>query len=244
MAKKLILVVDDQPTASHMVENMLEKFDDYEIAIRDNCTRAISYVGNHDVDLVLMDVSLGDDSIFDGIETARLIMTKYGIPIIFFTSIDKPEVFTKSNLPAYFDVLNKPCDPKFLRLHIEIAIANNNLEHMHKALVNCFDSYLSLNTQPVIITTETGAITIMNTAAETMCNYTCSLTIGKNILDILQISPESAQSTSYFREFDELIAQEGNQLLLHNDGEILRIVVKIKKFTEKNNQTCYAIEFN
>lgn len=65
------------------------------------------------------------DSKYDGIETARLIMSKYFIPIVFVTSIDNPDVFRRANLSGFFDVIIKPYDNKMLLMHIEIALQNN-----------------------------------------------------------------------------------------------------------------------
>ena len=243
MAKKpVILIVDDSPTMAQITSNAVTSFDAYEIVVRENSTRAISYVGNHQVDLILMDIELAD-SRYDGIETARLIMAKYFIPIVFVTSIDNPEVFSQANLSSFFDVLIKPYDNKMLRMHIEIALQNNKTESRYRSADSYFDALISSFENGIIITDGDGVIVKMNSMAEQISDYSRNLTVGKNILDILQLSIDDGKSGQFLLGFDELLANVGkSQFLLRRDAKIVRIGVSAKQIITKNDSIAYIIE--
>lgn len=242
LKKPVILIVDDSPTMAQITFNAVTSFDAYEVVVRENSTRAISYVGNNHVDLILMDIELADSK-YDGIETARLIMAKYHIPIVFVTSIDNPEVFSHANLSSFFDVLIKPYDNKMLKMHIEIALQNNRTESKYLSSDSYFDAFISSLSSGILITDAEGRIIKMNSTAEEICDYSRNLTVGKNILDILQLSIEDGRSGQFLLGFDELISNIGkSQFLLSRDGKTVRIQISAKQIQASADSIAYIIE--
>lgn len=73
-------------------------------------------------DLVIMDIRLEGD--WDGIETARRIMARSAVPIIFLTSNSDDATFNeaKTTLPAAF--LSKPYRGRDLKYSIELALSS------------------------------------------------------------------------------------------------------------------------
>ena len=239
--KPVILIVDDSPTMAQINQNAVESFGKYTVVVRENSTRAISYVGNNKVDLILMDIELADSK-YDGIETARLIMSKYFIPIVFVTSIDNPDVFRRANLSGFFDVIIKPYDNKMLLMHIEIALQNNRTESNYRNIDSLFDSYISSADTGIFITDSNGKIIKMNNRAEEISDYSRSLTIGKNILDILPLSIDDGNSGQFLLGFDELINNIGSkQFILRQDGRMLRLSISYQTIQSRGNSQSFVI---
>lgn len=121
----LVLIVDDVKMLAGYTQHVVENFG-FKTAVRYNATTAIAFVGNNDVDLILLDVEL-QDSLLNGIDTARLIQGKRDIPIIFITGHEDIDVFRSAEFSAPIYVLLKPYEPKQLKISIETAIFNREI---------------------------------------------------------------------------------------------------------------------
>jgi PAS domain S-box-containing protein len=98
--RKKILIVEDDFHFGNSIKLLLED-SEYETALINKGNEAIEYIDkNNNVNLILMDIELGDG--IDGVETAKLILKKYDIPIIFLTGY-KDEKILKSveKIPSY-----------------------------------------------------------------------------------------------------------------------------------------------
>src|SRR3954466_15629193 len=65
--RRRVLVVDDEENVAHLVSSAL-RFDGFETLTADSGSRALAAVAEHDPDLVVLDVMLGD---LDGVEVLR-----------------------------------------------------------------------------------------------------------------------------------------------------------------------------
>ncbi len=125
MAAHKILVVEDDRTTRKVIELQLQNMG-YEVldgAV--TAEDAMEKVQNDDPSLVLMDINLGKG--MDGIDTARIIMEKYRIPVVYITAYgtnDNLERAKKTN-PAGF--INKPVRENDLHANIEIALQRQTL---------------------------------------------------------------------------------------------------------------------
>lgn len=142
--KTNILIVDDSPIVAKLTSKNVQALG-YSVAIRANSTDAISYIGNNPVDLILMDIELSN-SRYDGIRTAKLIRSKYHIPVVFITGHDDSKIFEEANIQTNFSVVTKPYEPKQLKMQIEIALYNSVVEKKmsemqlwHKKILDSFD---------------------------------------------------------------------------------------------------------
>lgn len=125
MATTKILVVDDDRTTRKVIELQLKNMGYEVIDSADTADDAIDKVQSGKPQLVLMDINLGKG--MDGIETARLIMEEYHIPVVYITAYgtsDNLERAKKTN-PAGF--INKPVRENDLHANIEIALQRQTL---------------------------------------------------------------------------------------------------------------------
>lgn len=101
-----ILIVDDQPVNLEMMVGMIG--DLYQTYTATSGEQAIELVAEINPDLILMDVMLEG---IDGIETCRRLKTdtySADIPVIFITSIERPEQEELCWQAGAVDFLNKP----------------------------------------------------------------------------------------------------------------------------------------
>lgn len=84
MERGTILVVDDEPNISDLVELYLRR-DGYRVVKADNGETALEAVGRHRPRLIVLDVGLPD---IDGLEVCRRVRQTSQIPVIFLTARD------------------------------------------------------------------------------------------------------------------------------------------------------------
>jgi DNA-binding response OmpR family regulator len=84
MERGTILVVDDEPNISDLVELYLRR-DGYRVVKADDGETALDAVGRHRPRLIVLDVGLPD---IDGLEVCRQVRQTSQIPVIFLTARD------------------------------------------------------------------------------------------------------------------------------------------------------------
>ncbi|MEP6936695.1 MAG: response regulator [Chthoniobacterales bacterium] len=91
MNKSKILIIDDDPGLSKLVQITLEKTRLYEAKVENRSQNALRVAREFRPDLILLDVDMPG---LDGGDVARLIRadsTLQQIPVVFFTSIISPD---------------------------------------------------------------------------------------------------------------------------------------------------------
>lgn len=84
-----ILLVEDEALIAMSEAAMLQK-DGYEVITVYNAEKAIESVQQNDIDLILMDIDLGEGKM-DGTEAAESILKKYDVPVVFLSSHTEPD---------------------------------------------------------------------------------------------------------------------------------------------------------
>ena len=97
MAKKKILVIDDETEFCELVKKFLERQNDFEVSTCSEGTRAVDQTKRFKPDLVLLDVRMPEVSGTDIAETLRGNEATKNIPIIFLTAIVTEEDVQKSD---------------------------------------------------------------------------------------------------------------------------------------------------
>lgn len=120
MSKINILIVEDDPIIGADLEDRLADMGYQTLGPFESGEAAFASLEHNAPDLILMDVNLA--GVWDGIETARRIMAKKSLPIIYLTSNSDDATFNeaKKTQPAAF--LSKPFRGRDLKHAIELAI--------------------------------------------------------------------------------------------------------------------------
>jgi len=139
MAPISLYIVEDELIIAHDLKNKLTEFG-YDVLGIDrkgeNCISNITSLKetNKEPDIVIMDVKLTGK--MDGIEAARILTENYNCGIIFLTSLNKSEVFSKSFSLKPYAYLFKPVDIDQVRAAIEVANYQRNLEITNERIIS------------------------------------------------------------------------------------------------------------
>jgi PAS domain S-box-containing protein len=121
-----ILVVEDEALVAQDLKEMLQGLG-YEVpGIAKTGERAIALAGEHQPDLVLMDINLASE--MDGITAGGEIRSRWGIPIIYVTAFATQVIIDRAKKTTPAGYILKPFNERQIQTAIEIALYNHELE--------------------------------------------------------------------------------------------------------------------
>lgn len=130
-----ILIVEDELINSRILEKMVSHLGYEKPIIVTNCNDALNVIKNECPSLVLMDISLGDDSL-DGIETAKIIKENYEVPVIYLTAHSEDYILNRAISTNPYDYLIKPVNHNDLKVSIEMSLYKFQIDMENKRLLN------------------------------------------------------------------------------------------------------------
>jgi PAS domain S-box-containing protein len=116
---KTILLVEDELIIAIAEQEIVRRFGYEVITVNDGEEAIQTVVSNPDVDLILMDIDLGSG--IDGTETARRILEKKNIPIVFLTSHSEREMVERVRGITRYGYVIKNSGDFVLQSSIEMA---------------------------------------------------------------------------------------------------------------------------
>lgn len=109
MGKKKILLVDDEAGFTNMMKLYLEKAGDYEVAVENDSSRALTSIKKFNPEMIFLDVLMPQK---DGGEIAKEIRAEpafKNVPIVFMTAIaDSSQSTVKGGTIGGYQFLPKP----------------------------------------------------------------------------------------------------------------------------------------
>jgi len=139
-----IHIVDDSPLVISSLKKALEE-KDYIVTSSDNGKDAIEAIFQGQPDLVILDVEM---PVMDGYETIQHLKKKKGtsdIPVIFYTSLTKPDVIQKIFTLGASDYIAKPFVKEELFARIDKEIKTIMLQTMLKQKMSKLAELLSID---------------------------------------------------------------------------------------------------
>jgi DNA-binding response OmpR family regulator len=139
MTKISLYIVEDELILAHDLKAKLTDYGYNVLGMDTKGESALSNIGtlkeqNNEPDIVIMDVKLSGQ--MDGIEAARIITENFNCGIIFLTSLNRKEVFTKSFSLKPHAYLFKPVDIDQIRASIEVAFYQRRLELTNERIIS------------------------------------------------------------------------------------------------------------
>jgi CheY-like chemotaxis protein len=104
--KYKILVVEDEYIVAADIKMTLKRLNYFVTSTVDNGEDAITKAALEKPDLILMDITLKGS--LDGIETAKMIMEQYGIPVIYLSALNDERTINRALSTKPFGYLIKP----------------------------------------------------------------------------------------------------------------------------------------
>ncbi|MHC4269788.1 MAG: ATP-binding protein [Planctomycetota bacterium] len=133
MKKELIMVVEDEVVTASSLQKCLEKFGYVVTAAITSGEQAILQMEKERPDLVIMDIGLEGE--MDGIEAARIINTKFDIPVIYLTSHVEKTVFEKAKKTNMYGYITKPFNKEELEKVIDLGLQRHRIDVDRRMLV-------------------------------------------------------------------------------------------------------------
>ncbi len=122
--KPRVLIVEDEWIIANDIKDSLIEMGYRVSGIASSYEDAITAVSNEAPDLVLMDIVLKGDR--DGIDTAREIHRKFGLPVIYLTAYVNEYLVEKAKVSEHFGYLVKPFRERELDIAIRMALHKAN----------------------------------------------------------------------------------------------------------------------
>ena len=212
MSKGQILVVEDEFITASDIKRSLVKMG-YDVpATVDNGPGAIEKAGEHKPDLVLMDINLIGP--MNGIEAARQIRERYGIPVIYLTAQSDDATVEKAVSSDPFGYIIKPLEERTLKTNIQMALYKNAMEKKSKEQDRIIRTLINTTSDGAVLLDLEGKVLVINAAfAERL---------GK--------SPDAIQNTIIY-EFIQtggISKQLAEALVNYSKGSLIRIEEEIK----------------
>ena len=124
MAKKLVLIVEDEPDNREIIRTVVEEIVGYEAALASDGEAALQAIATHTPDLILMDLMM---PVLNGFETIRALKAQSAterIPIIAVSALSRPRDQEQAFEAGADDYISKPFDLDLLADKIaELALA-------------------------------------------------------------------------------------------------------------------------
>jgi DNA-binding LytR/AlgR family response regulator len=136
MEKIKVLIVEDKLLVAENIASILKKHLLEIAGICDSGEEAIHLVEYKRPDLILMDIELA--GALDGISTAKLILDKHLIPVIYLSDYTDQNTVDRAKKTTPANYLSKPFQEMDLIRAIDIAFYNANTAHQiqNKSLLN------------------------------------------------------------------------------------------------------------
>ncbi len=128
-----ILVVDDQDINQRMVRGILSRLG-FEVFVASDGERAVSLLGRHAFDLILLDLLMPGQDGFAVCTTIRAQAEWVDIPIIFLSAADDKDLIVRALEAGGVDYITKPFNAAELvsrvRTHIALKVARDQLKQL------------------------------------------------------------------------------------------------------------------
>jgi len=182
MAKKRIMVVDDEIPVARDVKKTLEESGYEVICLISTGEEAVQKAEEHRPDLVLMDIRLQGG--MAGIETAEQICTRFNIPIVYLIADEDDNILQKANQTGAYGYIVKPVGDRALKVTIMMALYRAGMEKKLKAMCEKFEqkslelqvsrenfhSIVEKSGEGIAVVDQEGIIRFVNPAAEILFN--------------------------------------------------------------------------
>ncbi len=242
-----VLIVEDNPGDLFLLQETLRltRLPFKQIFKAASVAEAIANLGEHAIDLVLLDLSLPDSSGFN----SYLQINEYAsaVPIIVLTGLSDTELALETMAEGAQDYLVKgEYDERLLAKSIQYSIERNRIR---LSLIESNESYRNLffnNPLPIFIwDLETLAILEVNEIAHAEYGYTREEMLVMTILD-LRVEEFYERITAFAKKFREtgISKSSGIWELKKKNGETMILDISSHKIDYKGRAAILAIQNN
>ncbi|WP_298820307.1 response regulator [Chloroflexus sp.] len=171
-----VLIVEDELIIAQDLSQTLRRIGHSVLDVVTSGEAALITVARQQPDLVLMDIRLS--GAMDGIEAARQIYSRWGVPVVFLTAHADDQTVREALLAEPWAYLLKPFDERELEVAIAVAAYKHRLECRLQASERHLRTTLTSIGDGVIVTDPQSRITFVNPVAARLLGITPEEAIG------------------------------------------------------------------
>ena len=222
-SSSILLVEDDRLIAQARIRDLSGR--GYRIHIVYSGTEALKYLdesGSAAPGLILMDVDLGDGP--DGIDTAKRILTKTDMPILFLTNHANPEYLRRAQEVGVFGYIPKSANGAFLEASFRMAVQLHGTIQQFKASEAKFRAMVDSLPLAVLEADLDGCLLTVNPAAEALFGWRREEVTGRYAPQVpASFKPEYDAIRQRIASGESFINRE--VLRQRKDGRIIRLLL-------------------
>jgi PAS domain S-box-containing protein len=183
-----VLIVEDKRVVARDVGEHLTRLGYSVAGVTASGEEAVRLAEGLRPDLVLMDIRLEGDT--DGVEAARQIRERLGLPVVYLTAYADAETLQRAKVTEPFGYVLKPFEERELRTVIEIALYKHQAERKLRESERRYAVTLSSIGDAVIATDERGRVTFLNPAAGSLTGWPPAGATGRPLAEVFRIVNE------------------------------------------------------
>ncbi len=187
-----VLLVEDEGLIARDIEQRLESLGHRVTGIASTGEEAVEMARG--AEIALMDIRL--DGNMDGIEAARIVRQRYGIPVVFLTAHADRATVERAKQAEPFGYIVKPVAPTALHTSIEIAIYKHAMEREIAEREAWLTAVLGSVADAVAVADVEGRVRILNPAAEALTGWKEEDAVGKRLEKIVPLAAEQIDATA------------------------------------------------
>ena len=213
-----ILVVEDEAIIAHNLIGELKNIGFSPMGFVDTGEKAIMEIGENRPDLVILDISIKGK--IDGIETAEIIKSRYGIPCIFYSGCEDPSCLTRARRAEPYGYIPKSSTRIDLYTTVRIALQRFRIEQEYRSkdrmlnatLRSISDAVVGLNPEGKIIAWNCGAEKIFGWVAADILNENVAVLVPSYIPNELPGIMDDLIKEGDFRQYDTLFQRKDKKI--------------------------------
>jgi PAS domain S-box-containing protein len=193
MDKETILIVEDDAIIAMRLEDTLRSWKYHTLSVSSG-EQALALLNVEKADLVLMDIRLEGE--MDGIQTAKEIRARQGLPTVFLTAYADDELMERAKEADPYGYLVKPVHERELRSTIEMSMYKHRIDRQLRESERRFRALVEKSYDVVVLVSTDGTFLYVNPSVEQMLGFQPIELVGETAInyahpdDIQAIDPE------------------------------------------------------
>jgi two-component system cell cycle sensor histidine kinase/response regulator CckA len=179
-----ILVVEDERVVARDIQESLLRMGYDVIGTAASSTECLARAEERRPDLVLMDIRI--EGALDGIETARILRSRYGVPVIFLTAYADEQTVARAKETEAHGYILKPFRAGELRSAIEIALFKHEMETRLELRERWFATTLRAIGDAVMAVDHDGRVNFANPMAEALLGTRSEEIVGRALPEVFR----------------------------------------------------------
>jgi PAS domain S-box-containing protein len=185
-----VLIVEDEPVNAAVIEHQLRKLGYSVAGIATSGKEALELAQKTKPDVVLMDIQL--EGQMDGVEAAITIQKTMGVPVVYLTGTSDEQTIERARTTEAFGYLHKPFHERDVHSTLQLALHKSEMEARVRDERKWFATTLRHISDGVIAADATGAVKLVNLAAQEVTGWKEEEAVDRDLSEIFQIlEPET-----------------------------------------------------